>query len=415
MNDRVIRCDVAIVGGGPAGLGAATRLRGLGVGHVAVLEREDAAGGAPRHCGHPPFGLREFRRILKGPDYAARLREAAERAGVDIRPLTTVTAIERGPVLRVSTPDGLARVEPERVLLATGVRETPRSARLVSGARPMGVLTTGALQSMVYLKSRTPFARPVIVGTELVSFSALLTCRHAGIRPVAMVEARSRPTAWRAATLLPRMRGVRVLMDTELTRIEGTDRVSGVMLRHASGREERLTCDGVVFSGRFVSEATLARMGHLELDPASGGPVADQFGRCSDPCYFSAGNMLHPADSAGRCWQEGVETAEQIARSLEGDLPVSDCATTIRPAAPVIRYAVPQRLVPDSRPVGEIPIRVRFSGEARGTLLLRDGETGILSRNIRALPEKQVILRVPQRMLRPDRDTLDLGFRESWT
>jgi len=260
--------------------------------------------------------MREFRRILTGPDYAARLRAAAEAAGVDIRPHTTVTAIERGPELRVSTPDGLARIMPRRVLLATGVRETPRSARLVSGSRPMGVLTTGALQSMVYLKSRTPFARPVIVGTELVSFSALLTCRHAGIRPMAMVEERSRPTAWRAATLLPRLQGVRLLMDTELARIEGTDRISGVVLRHGSGRGERLPCDGVVFSGRFTSESALARMGHIEVDPASGGPVTDQFGRCSDPAYCAAGNMVHPADSAGRCWQEGVATAEQIARSL---------------------------------------------------------------------------------------------------
>ena len=412
MNDRVIRCDVAVVGGGPAGLGAATRLKSLGAGHVVVLEREAAAGGIPRHCGHPPFGMREFRRILKGPEYAARLRAAAEAADVDILPHATVAAIGPGPELRVSTPDGLARVVSGRVLLATGVRETPRSARLVSGTRPMGVLTTGALQSMVYLKSRVPFARPVIVGTELVSFSALLTCRHAGIRPVAMVEERSRPTAWRAATLLPQLQGVRVLMDTELSRIEGTDRISGVVLRHGSGREERLDCDGVVFSGRFTSESTLARMGHIEVDPASGGPVTDQFGRCSDPVYFAAGNMVHPADSAGRCWQEGVETAEQIAHSLDGALPAPDAATTIRPDTPMIRYAVPQRLVRDSRPKAEIPVRVRFAGQARGTLLLGYGETCVLSLITKALPEKQVILRIPQRMLGPDMDTLSLEFRE---
>ncbi len=412
MNGRVIRCDVAVVGGGPAGLAAATRLKSLGVGHVAVLERESEAGGIPRHCGHPPFGMREFRRILTGPDYAARLRAAAEAAGVDIRPHTTVTAIGPGPVLRVSTPDGLAEVMARRVLLATGVRETPRSARLVSGTRPMGVLTTGALQSMVYLKSRAPFARPVIVGTELVSFSALLTCRHAGIRPVAMVEERNRPTAWRAATLLPRLQGIRVLMDTELARIEGADRISGVVLRHGSGREERLACDGVVFSGRFVSESALARMGHLEVDPASGGPVTDQFGRCSDPAYFAAGNMVHPADSAGCCWREGAATADGIARSLDGGLPAPDAATTIRPDAPLIRYAVPQRLVPDPRPGAEIPVRVRFAGEARGTLLLRDGETCVLSLITRALPEKPVILRIPQRMLNPEMGTLSLGFRE---
>ena len=410
MTDRVTRCDVAVVGGGPAGLGAATHLKRRGVGHVVVLEREAAAGGIPRHCGHPPFGLREFRRILKGPEYAARLRESAETAGVDVRPRSTVTAIGRGPVLRMSTPDGLVRVEAGRVLLATGVRETPRSARLVSGSRPMGVLTTGALQSMVYLKSRRPFFRPVIVGTELVSFSALLTCRHAGIRPVAMVEQRNRPTAWRFSTLLPRMQGIRVLVDTELTRIEGTDRISGVLLRHVSGREDRLACDGVVFSGRFASESTLARMGHIMVDPASGGPVTDQYGRCSDPDFFAAGNMLHPADSAGRCWQEGVETAERIVQSLDGGLPKPDTATTILPADPAIRYVVPQRILPDNRSEPEIPLRVRFSEAARGTLMLRAGKSSILSQQVRALPEKQVTLRVPQRILSPAKDTLNLAF-----
>src|SRR3546814_14591772 len=74
------------------------------------------------------------------------------------------------------------------LLLATGVRETSRAARLIGGARPLGVVTTGALQSLVYLAGRRPFERPVILGTELVSFSALLTCRHAGIRPDALVE-----------------------------------------------------------------------------------------------------------------------------------------------------------------------------------------------------------------------------------
>jgi len=49
MNDRVIRCDVAVVGGGPAGLGAATHLKSRGVGYVAVLEPEAAAGGTPRY------------------------------------------------------------------------------------------------------------------------------------------------------------------------------------------------------------------------------------------------------------------------------------------------------------------------------------------------------------------------------
>lgn len=84
-------CDVAIVGGGPAGLACATELRRLGAGRIVVLERFDEAGGMARHCAHPLWGLREFRRLLGGPAYARRLVARALAAGVEIRTGTTVT------------------------------------------------------------------------------------------------------------------------------------------------------------------------------------------------------------------------------------------------------------------------------------------------------------------------------------
>ncbi len=58
--------DVLIVGGGSAGLAAAARLAALGVGRVVLLERQTETGGVPRHCGHSPFGMREFSRIMGG-------------------------------------------------------------------------------------------------------------------------------------------------------------------------------------------------------------------------------------------------------------------------------------------------------------------------------------------------------------
>src|SRR5262245_23469748 len=167
--------DVVIVGGGPAGWSAARRLLGAGVRDVVVLEREVEAGGIPRHCGHGGFGIGQYLSLpMSGPDYARRLVDSA--AGADIRLSTTVTAIEPGGRLHTVHPtEGARIVEGRCVLLATGIRETPRSARLVTGARPLGVTTTGALQQMVYLKHLRPFARAVVVGSELVSFSVLLT------------------------------------------------------------------------------------------------------------------------------------------------------------------------------------------------------------------------------------------------
>ncbi len=223
--------EVAVVGGGPAGLAAATRLKQRGVASLAVLDREPQAGGIPRHCGHYPFGLREFHRLLRGPDYARRLVDRAEAASVDIYPQTTVTAIAPGPKLSLSTPQGRAELTAKKVLLATGVRETSRAARFIGGQRPLGVISTGALQSMVYLAGKRPFARPVILGSELVSFSAILTCRHAGIRPVAMIEPGARITARSFVQVLPRLFGIPLHLDTQLLAIHGKGRVEGVTLR----------------------------------------------------------------------------------------------------------------------------------------------------------------------------------------
>ncbi|WP_031224216.1 FAD-binding protein, partial [Streptomyces roseochromogenus] len=80
--------DVLVVGAGPAGLAAAARLAATGAGRVAVLEREQQAGGVPRHCAHGGFGT--WTRPLTGPRYARLLTEAAERAGAVIRTWMTV-------------------------------------------------------------------------------------------------------------------------------------------------------------------------------------------------------------------------------------------------------------------------------------------------------------------------------------
>jgi NADPH-dependent 2,4-dienoyl-CoA reductase/sulfur reductase-like enzyme len=183
--------DVIVIGSGPAGLAAATELRKLGA-SVVLLEREGVAGGIPRHCAHSPFGMREFGRILSGAAYTSRLTERAVSAGVDIRLRHSVTAIN-GTTVDVASPDGIATLTARRVVIATGIRETSRAGRLVTGTRPLGILTTGALQDYVHLRHLAPFRRPVIVGSELVTMSAILTCRSGGISPLAIIEDEAGP------------------------------------------------------------------------------------------------------------------------------------------------------------------------------------------------------------------------------
>jgi thioredoxin reductase len=388
-------CDVAIVGGGPAGLAAATELRALGIGSVIVIERESEIGGIPRHCGHYPFGMRELGRVLRGPDYAARLAVRARDSGVDIRTGTSVVAIAEGPRLTLSTPDGLRTLAARKVLLATGVREKSRAARMIGGTKPGGVLSTGALQGLVYLDRIRPFLHPVILGTELVAFSALLTCRHLGIRPLAMIEPDARVTAPRASGFLPRLTGTALLLRTELVAIRGDARVEEVVLRDRAGTTRTLATDGVIVTGKFLPEASLLAGSHIDVDPTSGGPVVDQFGRCSDPDVFAAGNLLRAVETAGWSWTEGVAAAQTIAKSLNGGLPAPAGAIQVGVEAP-LKYVVPQRIV-DGPVSGRFQLRV--TRPANGTLRLSVDGCEVWSRRISALPERRIL--VPISVLPP--------------
>jgi thioredoxin reductase len=248
-----------IIGGGPAGLSAARTLAKAGHADVLVLERNPEAGGLPRFAGHLGWGVLDFHRLWSGPTYARKLVAAAR--DVEIRTNASVTALLPGGGVEVSTPAGLEQLRARTVLLAAGIREMPRGARLLSGTRPWGVVSTGAFQEMVYAGGIRPFQRPVIIGTELVSFSAIMTARHAGIRPVAMLEEAPRITARRPGDWIARhVLGVPVHTGTRLVAIEGNPRVEAVLVEHA-GQQRRIACDGVILSGRFVPEAALARAG----------------------------------------------------------------------------------------------------------------------------------------------------------
>ena len=392
--------DVLIVGAGPAGLAAAAFLAGTGAGRVLVLEREAKAGGIPRHCAHSPYGMREYHRVLLGPAYARRLVAEARTAGAEIRTRVTVTALHAGPEIEATCATaGPIRIIARAVLLATGARETPRAPRLIGGTRPAGILNTGALQGIVHLDHLRPFRRPVILGTELVAFSALLTCRQAGIRPVAMIEPEPRPTARWPAALLPRLMGVPLMTDTEIVAIEGRTRVEGVRLRQLSPKAGRtnaietlLPADGVVLTGGFVPEASLLAGSAIMRDPATGGPEVDEHGRCSLPGYFSAGNLLRAVETGGACYFEGRAVAVAILRALNGQ--THDWPSARLTTGAGLRYVMPQRIAGGATPaLGRL--HLRLSAPAQGLLEIAASGKTLARRQINSLPERRVTLPLP--------------------
>lgn len=301
--------SVVIVGGGPAGLRAAAEL--AAVTDVLVLEREAVAGGIPRHSDHPGYGIRDLGRFVSGPRYAQLLRERA--AGATILTGATVTGWAGERALAVTTPDGRLRVDAGAVVLATGARERPRPARLIAGDRGAGVYTTGHLQNLVHLKHGRVGTRAVVVGAELVSWSAVLTLRHAGCRTVLMTTEEPRPEI--------RLRPG-VATRTRVARIIGRTRVEAVELVHLdTGARSTVACDTVVLTGDWIPDNELARLAGLAIDPASRSPIVDSALRTARPGVFAIGNLVHPVDTADVAALDGVAVARHVLAHLDGAVP----------------------------------------------------------------------------------------------
>ena len=316
----VIDDGPVIVGGGPSGLASAIELRRLGISPVTVIEREGEAGGIPRHSDHSGFGLRDLRTVLSGPRYAQRYRELAEKEGVEVVVETMVTEWEGVRALKLTGPHGRWELEPPAVVLATGCRERPRSARLVPGSRPAGVMTTATLQQLVHVRHQKVGRRAVIVGAEHVSFSAVATLAHGGASVAGLVTELPHHQSLRIfrAGAAVRYRAP-VWTRTQVSAIHGTERVESVELTELdSGRTRTVDCDLVIFTADWIPDHELAVVAGCELDPGTRGPLIDPALRTTLSGVFAAGNLLHPAETADVCALDGRHVARAVAAYLRG-------------------------------------------------------------------------------------------------
>src|SRR5512132_101169 len=354
-----------IVGGGPAGLAEAIELRRLGIEPVTVIEREREAGGIPRHSNHTGFGVRDLRTVLSGPRYAERYRKLAAEAGAEILAETMVTEWEGARRLKLTGPGGRQEVEPRAVVLATGCRERPRSARLVPGSRPAGVMTTSTLQQLVHLRGERVGRRAVIVGAEHVSFSAVATLAHGGASVAGLVTELPRHqslTAFRVGAAV-RYRAP-VWTRTAVSAIHGVERVESVELTELeSGSTRTVDCDLLIFTADWIPDHELAVMAGCELDRGTLGPLVDTALRTTRPGVFAAGNLLHPAETADVCALDGRHAAPALAAYLRGP---GDWPSPVRltSTAPLV-WVAPNLLLASDHP----PPRDRFLLRSREFVL----------------------------------------------
>ena len=181
--------------------------------------------------------MRDLKTFISGPAYARRLTDTAATAGATVRTNAMVTGWADENTLEVTSPRGRELIRARGTVLATGARERPRPARLIPGDRAAGIYTTGHLQNIVHLKHGTVGRRAVLVGAELVSYSAVLTLKQAGCQTALMTTQYPSPESYAVFNLAGKtpLLGVELATRTRLTRIIGKPVVQAVEVEHRHG------------------------------------------------------------------------------------------------------------------------------------------------------------------------------------
>lgn len=347
-----VKCDVAVVGAGPAGLAAAVAARKEGAEKVLLVERDTGIGGILQQCIHPGFGLNYFQQELTGPEYAGRFSDQARELGIETMTDTMVLEVLPGEgLVCVNTTCGITHIRAKSVVLAMGCRERTRGALAIPGTRPAGVYTAGAAQRMMNRQNEMVGHTVVILGSGDIGMIMARRLSLEGAKVLAVVEIMD----YLAGLTRNRVQclddfGIPLKLSHTVTEIMGNKRVTGVKVaqvdaqrRPIPGTEEVYPCDTLLLSVGLIPENELTRSAEIAMSPVTNGPLVNQFMQTSAPSIFAAGNVVHVNDLVDNVSRESERAGRSAAQYALGKLAPSLGTVPTLPGQG-IRYVCPQRL-----------------------------------------------------------------------
>ncbi len=403
--------DVAVIGGGPAGLAAAIAAANEGA-RCLLVEREARLGGILKQCVHDGFGLVRYGEKLAGPEYAQRFINEIRETNVQVSLQTfvdTITPVAKGEgfSLKLVGAGGMRRVNSKAVILATGCRERTARQIAIHGTRPAGVFTAGSAQYYTNILGQMPAKRCVILGSGDIGLIMARRLTLEGAKVLGVYEAKAIPSG------LPRNIAqclndfdIPLHLQKTVTRVFGHQRLEAVeisdvddAMRPVAGTERRIECDALILSVGLIPENELAETLGVALHPVTKGPVCDQCGMTNVPGLFSCGNAAHVNDLVDYVSESGAAAGRAAAQYM----PCARRYAEVRADANFL-YAVPQRVELSEAPQ-ELTLFFR-SKEERGKtrLTVRLGDKILLQKRYNQLR--------PPEMERVTVDLREAGLQE---
>lgn len=348
-----MNCDVAVVGGGPAGLAAAIEAKKEGAEKVLIIERDNALGGILQQCIHPGFGLTRFNEELSGPEYYSRFIDEARELGVDtlLNAMVLEVNAETKQVYCASSEYGMVLVQAKSVVLSMGCRERTRANIVVPGTRPAGLYTAGSAQRLVNRQNVMVGKKVVILGSGDIGMIMARRMTLEGAKVVMVVELMD----YLAGLTRNRVQclddfGIPLKLAHTITRIVGNERVEGVYVAPVDEnkkpileKEELVECDTVLFSVGLIPENELTKDAGIEMNRITNGPSVNQYMETSKAGVFACGNVVHVNDLVDNVSSESEQAGRYAAKYAKGELSTAE-NTFVCQTGRNVRYVCPHKI-----------------------------------------------------------------------
>ena len=381
----MIKKDLVIIGGGPAGMAAAVAAYDAGLRDILILERDVGLGGILRQCIHNGFGLHRFGEELTGPEYAYRYELQVKEREIPFKLNTMVLDITSDKIITAMNSDeGMFQIKAGAIILSMGCRERPKGALNIAGKHPSGIFTAGTAQKFVNIDGYMPGKKVVILGSGDIGLimARRMTLEGAKVEAVCELMPYSGGLARNIEQCLNDF-NIPLMLSHTVVEIHGSERVKGVTIAEVDKNRKPIAdtrrfieCDTLLLSCGLIPENELTKSAGISIDRITNGAVVDQNRQTAIEGIYACGNVLHVHDLVDYVSEEaeiaGRAAAEYLKVGAKTDIDITLVADG------KIRYTVPQRITSKEK---DVTVYFRVSDVYRGArIVVKDGDKVLISK-----------------------------------
>lgn len=320
--------DLIIIGGGSGGLAAAIEAKKQGIDNILLIEKENDLGGILLQCIHNGFGIREFKELLSGTEYAQRFKDEFLSLKIDYMLDTMVLGIdENKQVICSNNKDGYQVIKGKAIIMATGCYERTRGAISIPGTRPSGVMSAGLAQRYINIDGFLVGKRVFILGSGDIGLimARRMTLEGAKVLGVAELMPYSSGLNRNIVQCLEDF-NIPLYLSHTISKIEGQDRIERITLSQVDenlqfikGTEKEFEVDTLLLSVGLVPSNVLLENIGTKISEVTKGPVVNEYMETSVEGIFSCGNSLHVHDLVDFVSKEARIAAKGAAKYIKNE------------------------------------------------------------------------------------------------